>query len=129
MRRAGSQALRTRPGRDRRQLTLCIGGERPRDSLLGGGPGPLPCLADSGTHRKEGGMTPTEVIELSGERDLAMQARLAAYRAGYAAAADEAWSAGYAHAIAEVKAAQHGLVLLVGELAGIEAARWMVRGE
>ncbi len=74
-------------------------------------------------------MTPTEVIELSGERDLAMQARLAAYRAGYAAAADIAWSAGYAHAIAEVKAAQHGLVLLVGELAGIEAARWMVRGE
>jgi hypothetical protein len=58
-------------------------------------------------------MTPAGLITLSGERDLALRLRLAAWRDGYAAAAGEFAAheaAGYARAIADVKAAQHGAV-------------------
>jgi hypothetical protein len=71
-------------------------------------------------------------LELSDERDLELALRLAAWRDGWQAgnaAAEAAWSAGYAHAVAEIKGAQHGLVLLVRGLAETEARRWVLRGE
>jgi hypothetical protein len=40
---------------------------------------------------------------------------------------ERSWSEGYAAAIADVKAAEHGLVSIFGDAAEIEARRW--RGE
>jgi hypothetical protein len=55
----------------------------------------------------------------------------AAERRGYArgeAAADARWDAGYAAAIAEVKAAQHGLYAVFSDRAEAERRMWGPRG-
>jgi hypothetical protein len=42
---------------------------------------------------------------------------------------ERSWSEGYATAIADVKAAEHGLVAVFRDVAETEARRWTVRGE
>jgi hypothetical protein len=51
-----------------------------------------------------------QLLALSDERDRQLAARLAACRQGYAAGAAGQFSAGYAAAIADVKAADHAIV-------------------
>ena len=63
--------------------------------------------------------SPRSLLELSDERDTALQLRLAAYREGHALSAQEQWAAGYAAAIGDVKREQHELVRGVQ----LEAAR------
>ena len=42
---------------------------------------------------------------------------------------ERSWSEGYAAAIADVKAAEHGLVAIFRDVAETEARRWTLRGE
>ena len=61
-----------------------------------------------------------------------LRLRLAAWRDGYTegiAQAQAQRSAGYAEAIADVKAAEHGLVHFIRGMNEILTARWTVRGE
>lgn len=63
--------------------------------------------------------SPRSLLELSDERDTALQLRLAAYREGHALSAQEQWAAGYAAAIGDVKREEPELVRGVQ----LEAAR------
>jgi hypothetical protein len=42
---------------------------------------------------------------------------------------ERSWSEGYAAAIADVKAAEHGIVAIFRDVAETEARRWTLRGE
>ena len=77
-------------------------------------------------------MSPAELLEQSAERDHQLVLRLDAWREGYAAAAAqfaEHEARGYARAVADVKAAQHGLYSHLRGLREIEERRWTVRGQ
>lgn len=68
-----------------------------------------------------------ELFEYSDRQDGHLAARLAAHAEGYRLGADQAagqWQAGYAAAIADIKAAEHGLVAALGEVAEVQRHRW-----
>jgi hypothetical protein len=51
--------------------------------------------------------SPLGLLELSDERDVQLELRLRAFREGYLEGSRDQWSAGYAAAIGDVKAAEH----------------------
>lgn len=51
-----------------------------------------------------------DLLALSDERDAQLELRHRAYREGYMDGSRDQWSAGYAAAVGDVKAAQHGIV-------------------
>jgi hypothetical protein len=68
-----------------------------------------------------------ELLAYSDRRDAELAARIAARREGYVAGLAQAsaqWQAGYAAAIADIKAVQHGLVDTLGELGELVRRRW-----
>jgi hypothetical protein len=69
-----------------------------------------------------------ELFGRSGERDLQLRLRLAAWREGWRACQDamgDVYEAGFTAGIAAYKAAQHDAVRLVE----LDARRWELRGE
>jgi hypothetical protein len=68
--------------------------------------------------------SPRSLLELSDERDRALQLRLAAYREGYLHGGQDQRAAGYAAAIGDVKREQHELARGVQ----LEAARSVPAG-
>jgi hypothetical protein len=76
-----------------------------------------------------GVMTPDEIRSISDERDRQLALRLDAWREGYDAGAAGQFEAGYAAAIADVKAAQHGLYNHLRRCRETEDGRWIVRGQ
>src|SRR5947208_13457843 len=69
-----------------------------------------------------------EVLAESELRDLELRLRLDAWADGYRVGADGQFSAGYAAAVADMKAAEHAIWNHVRHLP-TEAERWAVRGE
>ena len=77
-------------------------------------------------------MTREDLLAVSEERERHLELRLAAWRDGYAAAAaqfEEYEARGYARAVADVKAAQHGLYNHLRRCRETEDGRWIVRGQ
>jgi hypothetical protein len=86
-------------------------------------------LLGDATAAQGGVMTPEQISPENERRSAAWQD---IWREGYLAALGQLEAreaAGYARAIADVKAAQHGLYNHLRGLAVIEARRWTVRGE
>ncbi len=69
------------------------------------------------------------LLALSDERDTWTRRLLAAWQQGYAAGAAGQFDAGYAAAIADVKAAEHALPDYLNGLRDTEERRWALRGE
>jgi hypothetical protein len=74
-------------------------------------------------------MTPDELLGLSDKRDRQLELRQAAWAEGYRAGAAGQFEAGYAAAIADVKAAQHALYNHLRRWHEAEDGRWIVRGQ
>jgi hypothetical protein len=67
------------------------------------------------------------LLEYSDRQDGQLAARLAAHAEGYRLGADQAdaqWQAGYAAAIADIKAVEHGLADALGDVAEVQRHRW-----
>jgi hypothetical protein len=80
-------------------------------------------LLGHGTATPEVVMIPDEMLEVSAERDRQLALRLNAWRDGYRAALGqiaEAEARGYARAVAEFKAAHHGVIADIQ----LEHRRW-----
>jgi len=81
-----------------------------------------PALSRSATCRRA-------VLDRSSERDRWLSRLLDAWRQGYAAGAAGQFDAGYAAAIADVKAAQHALPDHLNGQHEAQERRWVLRGE